>query len=103
MGNLLQSGVSPQHILYQLYRHFSILFRIQGYARSGINRSETLARELKIYPKYMGEYHKQSKLWNLSQLKTVFNYLHEADRKLKNNTLEPQIVLDMLSLKILNC
>jgi DNA polymerase-3 subunit delta len=103
LSHLLQSGISPQQILYQLYRHFSVLFQIQGHLRIGINRSDTLAREMKIYPKYLSEYLEQAGLWNLRRLRKVFRYLYEADRNLKNNTLEPQIVLDILSHKILNC
>ncbi|MBN2365671.1 MAG: DNA polymerase III subunit delta [Calditrichaeota bacterium] len=102
MHNLLESGISSQQILFQLIRHFSILFRMYGYLRAGISRSDKLARELKVYPKYLDEYRQQLKYWNFFRLKNVFHCLLEADRELKNNALEPKIVLDILTHKILN-
>ncbi len=102
MNKLLESGVSPQQILFQLIRHFTILFRMHGFMRIGISRSDRLARELNIYPKYLEEYREQISLWKFSRLKNIFQNLLEADRELKNSALEPQIVLDMLSHKILN-
>ncbi len=102
LGNLLESGTPPGMILSQMIRHFTILWKIAGLTRAGIKQSDKLAKELKIFPKYINEYREQSNFWKPGRLHAVFSFLFDADRELKNNTLEPQIILDILTLKIIN-
>jgi len=102
LSNLIGSGISSQYILSQLLRHFATLWRIQGYLKAGISRTDALANQLKIYYKYVDEYKAQAKNWKTSRLLRVFQFIKEADRELKNNTLEPQIILDMLNYRIIN-
>ncbi|MEJ2634819.1 MAG: DNA polymerase III subunit delta [Calditrichia bacterium] len=102
LHNLLDSGVSPQQIIGQLLRHFSLLWKIQGYYRSGIRNSDSIAKELKIYPKYFQEYAEQSRQWAVRDVNQVFGLLREADRNLKNSNSDPKIILDMLSYQIIN-
>ena len=101
LTNLIGSGISSQYILSQLLRHFIALWRIHGYLRAGISRTDSLANKLKIYYKYVDEYKEQAKNWETSRLLRVFQFIKEADRELKNNTLEPQIILDMLNYRII--
>jgi len=102
LSNLLESGQSPQQIISQVIRHFIMLWKIKGLNRAGVSRTDKLAEELKVYQKYVAEYTEQSKNWNSPRLQRIFQHLFQADRELKNNSLEPQIVLDMLSYKIIN-
>jgi DNA polymerase-3 subunit delta len=102
LSNLLESGQSPQQIISQVIRHFIMLWKVKGLNRAGVSRTDKLAEELKVYQKYVAEYSEQSKNWNSPRLQRVFQHLFQADRDLKNNSLEPQIVLDMLSFKIIN-
>jgi DNA polymerase-3 subunit delta len=102
LANLLDSGISPQQIISQLIRHFSLLWKILGYFRVKITDNDTLVKELRIYYKYIDEYKKQSKLWTMSDLNNIFKLLYEADFTLKNISTKPQIVLDMLSYQIIN-
>lgn len=102
LANLLDSGISPQQIIVQLIRHFSVLWKILGYFRIKITDNDTLAKELRIYYKYIDEYKKQSKLWSMSDLNNIFRLLYNADFTLKNSSTRPQIVLDMLSYQIIN-
>lgn len=102
LTNLIESGQNPQHIIFQIIRHFTTLWKIKGLNRIGINQPEQLLKELKMFPKYLNEYIEQSKKWELIELQKVFTYITEADRNLKNNSLDPQIVLDILSYKIIN-
>jgi DNA polymerase-3 subunit delta len=102
LSNLLESGQSSQQIISQVIRHFIILWKIKGLSRAGVTRTDQLATDLKLYQKYIPEYVEQSKNWKSTRLQEVFRQLLKADRELKNNSLEPQIVLDMLSFKIIN-
>jgi len=102
LSSLSGSGMSPQYILNQLLRHFTALWRMQGFLRAGVTRTETLASQLKIYYKYVEEYKTQLKNWKPARLMRVVQFLKDVDRELKNNTLEPQIILDMLNYRIIN-
>ncbi len=103
LHNLLEGGTSPQHIIYQLIRHFALLWRIKGYLRYGIQNKELIARELRIFPKYISEYVEQSKKWSSQSIKEVFTILQEADRRLKESGTLPEISLDILNHRIINC
>jgi DNA polymerase-3 subunit delta len=102
LSNLLDSGTSPQYVISQLFRHFTILWRIKGYHRSGIRNPDKISRELKIYSKYYREYEVQSNLWKYSGILSVMNFLSQTDIALRNSTADPKIILDMLSRQILN-
>ncbi len=100
--HLLESGISPQQIISQLFRHYSILWKLLGLSRFKISDSAILAKELKIYRKYLAEYKVQSRMWNLSSINRALKLIYEADKTLKSSTVEPQIVLDLLSHEIIN-
>ena len=102
LSNLLDSGTSPQYVVSQLFRHFTILWRIKGYHRSGIRNPDKISRELNIYSKYYGEYEAQSNFWKYSGILSVMNFLSQTDIDLRNSTTDPKIILDMLSRQILN-
>ncbi len=102
LTNLIESGQSPQYIISQIIRHFTILWKIKGLIRAGKNRPEEVASEVKVFQKYLSDYIEQSKKWQVAALQKIFTHISEADRDLKNNGLEPQIVLDILSYKIIN-
>jgi DNA polymerase-3 subunit delta len=102
LSNLLDSGTSPQYVVSQLFRHFTTLWRIKGYHRSGIRNPDKISRELKIYSKYYREYETQSNLWKYSSILSVMNFLSQTDIDLRNSTTDPKIILDMLSRQILN-
>lgn len=103
LHNLLDSGISPQMIISQLLRHFSLIWKIQGLRRSGIKNAETLARELKIYSRYFQEYDEQSRSWKTSSIMKVLKALHDTDRNLKESNVNPKIALDILCQRVINC
>jgi len=100
--HLLESGISPQQIISQLLRHYFILWKLLGLSRYKMSDSALLAKELKIYRKYLEEYKIQSQIWNLSSINRVLKLIYEADKTLKSSTVAPQIVLDLLSHEIIN-
>ncbi|MEJ2536929.1 MAG: DNA polymerase III subunit delta [Calditrichia bacterium] len=102
LSNLLDSGVSPQYIVSQLFRHFTILWRIKGFHRSGTRNPEKISQELKIFSKYYREYEVQSNDWKFTGILSVLNLLSQTDVDLKNSTTDAKIILDMLSRQILN-
>jgi DNA polymerase-3 subunit delta len=102
LSNLLDSGTSPQYVVSQLFRHFTILLQIKGYHRSGIRNPDKISQELKIYSKYYREYEAQSNLWKYSSILSVMTFLSQTDIDLRNSTADPKIILDMLSRQILN-
>ncbi|OPX33780.1 DNA polymerase III subunit delta [candidate division KSB1 bacterium 4484_188] len=102
LHNLLDSGVSPQQITAQLLRHFSLLWQIRGYHKSGIHNRDRIARELRIYSKYFPEYQAQSQKWDSLHLRRALGKLHRADRQLKDGSTSPKIMLDILSYELIN-
>ena len=100
--NLIESGVSASYILAQILRHFNILWQISGYKRINFQQPQKLAGKLNIYYKYIDEYMQQSPRWTAARLKRVMNYIREADREIKNNNLEAQLILDLLTYKIIH-
>jgi len=102
LQNLLGSGITPLQIVNQLQRHFSLIWRIQGYFRSGTKNRDAIARELRIFPRYFPEYEAQSKQWKSAQLRRIFQLLYRTDRDLKDSNVNPQIVLDILIYQIIN-
>ena len=100
--NLIESGVSASYILAQILRHFNILWQISGYKRISLQHPQKLAGKLNIYYKYIDEYMQQSPRWTAARLKKVMNYITEADREIKNNNLEAQLILDILTYKIIH-
>jgi DNA polymerase III delta subunit len=101
--NLLKGGVSPQQIISQLLRHFSILWQIKGYHRKGIRSNSIISKELKIYAKYFDEYAEQSIKWHSESLKKVFGILCSIDKENRDTGIRPEISLDILSRQIINC
>ncbi len=102
LHNLLEKGENPGTILFFLLRHISILWKIQGCYRSGIKDKNTIQKRLKIYPKQFDEYSKELNKWNVAQLKQAFSVIEEGDRLLKSSQISPNIILDMLVLKLVN-
>ena len=102
LHNLLDSGVSPQQILAQLQRHFTLLWKIQGYYRSGMRDAYTISRELNIYSKYFPQYEKQARRWKTEQLLNILKELQRVDFQLKDSGVNAQNVLDLLNFKIIN-
>jgi len=102
LSNLLDSGVSPQYIVSQLFRHFTILWQIKGFHRSGTRSPEKISQELKIFSKYFREYEVQTTAWKFTGILNVLNLLSQTDIDLKNSTTDAKIILDMLSRQILN-
>ncbi len=102
LHHLLESGVAAQQIIYHIQRHFTILWRIQGYWRSGIRQKETIARELNLFARYVPEYLAQSRKWSWNNLKKIMQFIKNADKQLKDNQISSKIVLDILSYQIIN-
>jgi DNA polymerase-3 subunit delta len=102
LANLMESGISPHQIISQLFRHFSILWKLIGLSRMKITDNDTLLKELRIYRKYLNEFKVQSSLWRTESLISVFKLIFNADRDLKSSATEPQIILDKLSFAIIN-
>jgi len=102
LSNLIGSGVSPSYILSQILRHFTLIWQIVGYRRANMIQPQKLATRLHVYHKYIDEYIQQSKKWEFYRLSKIMEYITEADREIKNNNLEPQLILDILNFRIIN-
>ncbi|MFZ0390881.1 MAG: DNA polymerase III subunit delta [Calditrichia bacterium] len=103
LHHLLESGVSGQQFISQLLRHFSIMWCIQGFQRSGTYKRDLAMKTLAIYPKYFSQYETQSKNWQKEEIEKVFYWLYDAEKSLKSAHSDPKIALDILTYRVINC
>lgn len=102
LHNLLNKGESAHSILFMLLRHVLMLIKIQGYVNSGVGDYRKIQRELKLFPKHFEEYKRQLNKWSLKALHQALFLLKETDRALKSGEGSPDLLLDILTYRLVN-
>jgi len=102
LHNLLERGESPFSFIALLLRHVSVLWKIYGVHRSGVKNDFEIGKKLGIYSRHFAEYKSQLTGWNEQQLKNAMYLIEECDRNLKSTQMRPDLILDILSYKMVN-
>lgn len=102
LHNLLERGESPFSFIALLLRHVSVLWKIYGMHRSGVKNDFEIGKKLGIYSRHFAEYKSQLSGWNERQLKIAMHLIEECDRNLKSTQMRPDLILDILSYKMVN-
>ncbi len=102
LRNLLEKGESPATILALLLRHVLILLKMRGYYLSGEKNERTIQDKLRLYPRHFKEYKAQLSRWKFNHLKEAIRLLRESDEIMKSSQVSPQVMLDMLIVKLIN-
>jgi DNA polymerase III subunit delta len=98
-NRMLQAGESAVGMLVMLTRHFFILARIKEYKAQRMQEN-SMARELKIHPYFFKNYLRQAGQFNRDQLRDAFSMLLDADVNLKSSYQKPQMILELLVVKL---
>lgn len=99
LRNLLRQGESPAGIIAMLTRHFGILMRLKA-LQMAKNLQKPIAQELGINPYFVKNYTTQAALFSPQQISRAFQYLLEADEKLKTSQGRPSVVMELLLLQM---
>lgn len=102
LHNLLERGESPFSFIALLLRHISVLWKIYGMRNSGIRNDFEIGKKLGIYSRHFAEYKSQLAGWNEQQLKNAMHLIEECDHSLKSTQLRPDLILDILSHRMVN-
>lgn len=102
LHNLLERGESPFSFIALLLRHVSVLWKIYGMHKSGIKNDFEIGKKLGIYSRHFAEYKSQLVGWNEQQLKIAMHLIEDCDRNLKSTQRRPDLILDILSYKMVN-
>ena len=102
LHNLLERGESPFSFIALLLRHISVLWKIYGMYKSGMRNDFEIGKKLGIYSKHLAEYKSQLTGWNEQQMKIAMRLIEECDRSLKSTQMRPDLILDILSYKMVN-
>lgn len=102
LHNLLEQGENPFSFIALLLRHVSVLWKIYGMYKSGIKNDFEIGKKLGIYSRHFAEYKGQLAGWNEQQLKLAMHLIEECDRNLKSTQMRPDLILDILSYKMVN-
>lgn len=102
LHKLLEKGESPFSFVALLLRHISILWKIYGMNRSGIKNDYEISRKLGLYSRHFTEYKNQLIGWNSQKLQNAMSLIEECDRNLKSTQIKPDLILDILSFRLVN-
>ena len=102
LHKLLERGESPFSFIALLLRHISILLKIYGMYKSGMKNDFEIGRKLGIYSKRFADYKNQLSGWKFKQLKNAMQLIEECDHSLKSSQMRPDLILDILSYKLVN-
>ncbi len=98
-NRMLQAGESAVGMLVMLTRHFFILARIKEYKAQRMQERD-MARELKIHPYFLKNYLRQAGQYSRDQLRDAFSILLDADVNIKSSYQKPQMILELLVVKL---
>ncbi len=101
LKNLLEKGESPGTIQFLLLRHIMMLWKIRGFYQSGIREERKIQEKLKIYPRQFKEYIRELSNWQLKHLNKAIQLIHESDKALKSGNAKPEIIMDLLLMKLI--
>lgn len=102
LHNLLERGESPFSFIALLMRHISVLWKIYGMYNSGIRNDFEIGKKVGIYSRHFAAYKSQLTGWNEQQLKTAMHLIERCDHSLKSTQMRPDLILDILSYKMVN-
>lgn len=99
LQQLLDVGQLPVGIIALIAHHFRRLNTVKDLISQGKPQTE-IARNIGIPPTFLNEFLQQLQLFSLSEIRTIFDCLLEADLQLKSSALSQDIVLESLIFKI---
>lgn len=102
LHNLLERGESPGYFLTLLFRQISIMWKLKGFYDSGKRNDYEIGRELGIYSNHLSKHKNHLSGWSTIQLKKAIEQIDECDRNLKTSQLRPNLLLDLLSFKLVH-
>ncbi len=102
LHQLLERGESPYSFIALLLRHISVLWKIYGMYNSGFKNDYEIGRKLGIYSQHFSEYKSQLSGWKAHQLRDAMRLIEECDHNLKSTQMRPDLILDILSYKLVN-
>lgn len=102
LHQLLERGETPHSVLALLLRHITILWKIYGMNRSGLKNDYEISRKLGLYSGHFAEYKSQLAGWSPRQLRNALQLIGESDRHLKSTQIGSDLILDILSYKLVN-
>lgn len=102
LHKLLERGESPFSFIALLLRHISVLWKIYGMYKSGMKNDFEIGRKLGIYSKHFSGYKNQLSDWSFKQLQGAMQLIEECDQTLKSTQIRPDLILDILSYKLVN-
>ncbi|MBD3374722.1 DNA polymerase III subunit delta [candidate division KSB1 bacterium] len=98
-NRMLQAGESAVGMLVMLTRHFFILARIKE-CKAQRMQERDMARELKIHPYFLKNYLRQAGQYSRDQLRDAFSILLDADVHIKSSYQKPQMIMELLVVKL---
>lgn len=102
LHQLLEQGETPHTVLALLLRHITILWKIYGLIQSGVRNDYEIGKKLGLYSRHFAEYKSQLTSWNPRQLRNALQLIGESDRHLKSTQIGSDLILDILSFKLVN-
>ncbi|MCR4280253.1 MAG: DNA polymerase III subunit delta [Candidatus Komeilibacteria bacterium] len=94
----LQQGMNEQYLLTMIARQFRILLQLKSLADQNISPAQ-MAKAAGLHPFVVKKTMPLIGRYSLSQLKKIFQSLHELDVNMKSLALEPKILLDLFIVK----
>jgi DNA polymerase III delta subunit len=70
--------------------------------KSGIKNDYEISRKLGLYSRRFADYKNQLSGWKFPQLKNAMKLIEECDHSLKSSQMRPDLILDILSYKLVN-
>ena len=94
----LDGGVAIQYIMTMIIRQFRLILKIKSFTENKVTQDWALAQALKLPNFVIKKILKQSNLFNLNELKKIYQQLLLIDEKIKVSTKKERILL----LKLIN-
>jgi DNA polymerase III subunit delta len=95
LERMIDAGEQPTLIIFMLSRYFVTLWKLLELKRGGASPQE-LARDLKINPYFLREYHEALQHYSKEEIEQVFVTLALADEKIKTTSLKPKQVMHVM-------
>ncbi|MDD2682898.1 MAG: DNA polymerase III subunit delta [Candidatus Cloacimonetes bacterium] len=99
---MLDSDWEHLQVFFQLYKFYSVLFKIQLLRRSHVSDSEISAKHIpEVYLTQRKEYLEFAKAYNLNALESIMEILLDTDRKLKSSNIDKTLQLGLAIMAVL--
>lgn len=100
LRRLIEEGEPPSLILSLIARHFRILLMLKAFERKGYQSNEIKKRFSNIPERFLKGYLKQSRGFDEATLKGIYKRIFYADEEIKRGLMQPNDVLDFLTLDL---